>query len=128
MNTAVVWFGAYDAARFNYDRDQVFGAIVTHMGRTTFRADCFASECRSNIYAYVYPNDATFTIHFCKVFFDLPGERVQTIVHELSHFNSLGKTNDYKYGEGPCKQLARDNPTQASHNADNVCYFAAYAT
>jgi len=127
LSLAVKWFGVYDATRYSYDQNTVLGAIVSHMSSKPFHADCFASQCSANTYAYVYPSDSTFTVHLCNLFFTIPGERLQTIIHEMSHFNSLGATKDYAYGQSACQNLARSNPAQASHNADNVCYFASEA-
>jgi len=125
LSLAVKWFGTYDATRYSYDQNTVLGAIVSHMAAKPFHADCFASQCTANTYAYVYPSDSTFTVHLCQLFFSLPNERLQTIIHEMSHFNSLGATRDYAYGQSACQNLARTNPAQAAHNADNVCYFAS---
>lgn len=47
-----------------------------------------------------------------------------TIVHEQSHFRVNGGTEDFVYGQGRAKNLARTNPTQAIMNADNHEYFA----
>jgi len=63
----------------------------------------------------------------CGLFWSRANERVNTIVHEMSHFRNIAGTQDYTYGQSNCLSLARANPTQASHNADNVCYFAGEA-
>jgi hypothetical protein len=42
---------------------------------------------------------------------------VNTLVHEESHFNAVGGTQDYVYGKPRCLALAQSNPIQASHNA-----------
>lgn len=95
------------------------------MQKYPFKSVCHAQECEDNVYAYVYPADPTFTVYLCNMFFELPNERVETIIHELSHFDSLGATDDYAYGRTPCKELALKDPRRACHNADNLCYFAS---
>ena len=70
-------------------------------------------------------------------------EKIQTIVHELSHFISIGSTNDQgthasnllsdfedstivfaAYGEQNCYNLAQSSPDSARSVADNYGYFA----
>jgi len=121
----VTWFGRYSKSNYGYDRDKVFLAIGNHMQRTPFNSVCYPAGCADNVYAYVYPTDRTFTVYLCNLFFTIPNERIETIIHEMSHFVTLGATQDYAYGRTPCKNLAKSNPNQASHNADNVCYFAS---
>lgn len=50
-------------------------------------------------------------------FWSQANERVNTLVHEESHFNAVGGTQDYVYGKPGCLALAQSNPLQASHNA-----------
>jgi len=120
----VTWFGTFNSNLYNYDRNTVFTAIHNHMVKTDFVAYCNPKGCSANTFAYVYPTDTTFTVYLCGAFWSVPKERVATIVHEMSHFKSLGATDDYAYGQANCKNLAKSNPTNAAHNADNVCYFA----
>jgi len=65
-------------------------------------------------------------VYLCGAFWSQPAERVNTIIHEMSHFNAVGNpgTQDYTYGRASCKTLANNNPYQATHNADNVCFFS----
>lgn len=117
---ANTWFGTYSKSNYDYDRDTVFKAIGAHMKSYPFKSVCYPAGCDSNVYAYVYPSDKTFTVYLCNLFFTIPSERVETVIHEMSHFNSLGGTEDYAYGRSQCKSLAKSNPSRASHNADNV--------
>jgi len=119
----VEWFGPYDSTNHNYDIT-VFRNIGNRLNNYDFSGYCNPSGCPNNVYGYVYPTDPTFTVYLCSVFWQLPGERVNTIVHEMSHFRSLGGTNDYAYGKTACRNLARSDPYRASRNADNVCYFS----
>ena len=47
-----------------------------------------------------------------------------TIIHELSHFDVLGNTDDIVYGQSGAKSLAISNPSQAIKNADSHEYFS----
>lgn len=84
--------------------------------------------CDGRTFAYVYPSDSTQTIYVCEFTFNYPdyAEKVQTVIHELSHFNSIGSTTDNAYGEETCYQLAQSDPATARRIADNYGYFAVY--
>jgi len=120
------WFGAYTAANYNYDQG-VFDKVHNRLQNSVFNAYCNPSGCGSDVYAYVYPTDTTYTVYLCGAFWSQANERVNTVVHEMSHFNTLGGTQDYAYGKTSCLNLAKSNPSRASHNADNVCYFSEEA-
>jgi len=123
---AVTWFGTYNANNYNYVTT-VFRNVNSRLNNYEFNGYCNPAGCGSNVYGYVYPTDTTFTVYMCGLFWSRPAERVNTIVHEMSHFSSLGGTNDYAYGKAACMNLARSNPAQASRNADNICYFSESA-
>ena len=46
-----------------------------------------------------------------------------TLIHEMSHFNVVGSTNDWVYGQTGAASLAKSNPAKATDNADNHEYF-----
>jgi len=119
----VEWFGRFDSNNHNYDIS-VFRNVGNRLTNFQFSGYCNPSGCPDNVYAYVYPTDPTYTVYLCAVFWRLPEERVNTIVHEMSHFRSLGGTDDYAYGKANCRSLARSDPYSASRNADNICYFS----
>ncbi len=48
-------------------------------------------------------------------------------VHQASHFNVNGGTDDIAYGTDDCLNLAEDNPDQAVDNASNYEYFSVDA-
>jgi len=123
---ATTWFGACSAADFNFVKTTLAN-VQNRLTSFGINAYCNPSGCKAGVYAYVYPTDATYTVYLCSVFWSQPSERAETIVHEESHFKTLGGTNDYAYGQPACKNLAKTNTFQATHNADNVCYFAASA-
>jgi peptidyl-Lys metalloendopeptidase len=45
------------------------------------------------------------------------------IVHEASHYDAGGGTDDHEYGEVPALDLAKDDPEKARNNADNIEYY-----
>jgi len=97
---------------------------------TTYVCQGNAGPCASgNTFAYVYPTDRTQQIYICDFTVNYPdySEKVQTVIHELSHFNHIGNTNDNAYGESTCINLAQTNFQSALQTADNVGYFGKYA-
>jgi len=120
---STTWFGAYNVNNYNYDKS-CFNNIKNNLNANGINAYCNPAGCGNNVYGYVYPNDPSMTVYLCGAFFSQPSERANTIVHEISHFNSIAGTQDYAYGRVPCRNLASSNPNQASRNADNVCFFS----
>merc|ERR1712072_79992 len=101
------------------------------MGRTVYvckNDQCDECTCDGNTFGYTYPADKLQRVHICRMVFSYPDywERVQTLVHELSHFNSIGSTQDLAYGPTECQRLARVNPFEATDNADSIGYFAKF--
>jgi len=122
-SVAVTWFGTYNQANRNFDIN-VFRNVNSRLNNYEFNGYCNPPGCGANVYGYVYPTDTTYTVYLCGAFWRLPAEQVNTIVHEMSHFRTLGGTNDYAYGKPNCRSLAISDPYSASRNADNVCYFS----
>jgi len=116
------WFGAYAIARW-----QTAQQTITNI-RENDVVD-YACDDMANVFAYVYPADASHTIYVCSVFWNVDkigGFDTQsgTLLHELSHFNNIGSTQDYAYGTTACRNLAVNNPANAVRNADSHEYFA----
>ena len=78
------------------------------------------------IYAYVYREDES-TIYLGDEFTHAPDDgydsKAGTIVHEISHFNSVSGTDDLAYGQIDCLNLAKDDSDSALNNADSFMYF-----
>lgn len=87
--------------------------------------DCSCNE--SGTYAYVYP-DRPYRIYVCGEFWrqQPKGDNSMggTLVHEMSHFNTVGSTEDYTYGVTPTLNLARTSPSRAVANAESYIFFA----
>ncbi len=119
----ITWFGVYDSLRYS-TVDTHFGKISTAMDTAAVTFDC---GCKKNYYAYVYPTKP-YVIYLCRVFWNAPlaGTDSQggTLIHEMSHFNTVASTQDYVYGQAGAKNLAITDPGKAIGNADNHEYFA----
>lgn len=97
----------------------------------------YVSANDTNESAHVHPNDPNHNIYMNSMFFyaNLKGmeNRAGTLVHEISHFDAAGQTEDYArpgtvdrvYGAENSQALAREDPDGAMRNADN---FANYTT
>jgi len=96
----------------------------------SFNIHCSPPSCgSSSVYAYVMVYDSSFTVHLCGAFWSAPStpafdSKPGTIIHELSHFQVIGQTQDHTYGSGSAEDLARTSPAKAIYNADNVEYFS----
>lgn len=132
------WFGRWDSVRAKFVRNTI-SALKNHIrtNKITFVCEARGSgSCDGGTYAFVYPNDSN-TIYLCPPYFDLPvlsdatflevfnsGTRAGTIIHEMSHYDTVGGTNDNCYNRDVCSDLARSSPNRAVHNADSFQYFA----
>jgi len=115
------WFGAYTQARWTHVRD-----VIERIHRNTVAV--YRCDSEQGVYAYVYPTDTAHNIYCCSAFWTAPvsggyDTRAGTLIHELSHFNNIGSTQDYAYGTGAARNLASTNPDRARANADNYEYF-----
>ena len=125
----VQWFGTFDATRWATVRSH-FSAMGTLLTSGAIGADCSGTGCGgSDTFAYVYPTDtATHTVHLCTQFWlaDPTGtdSKAGTLVHELSHFDDIGATTDWVYGQSSAASLAVSNADRAVENADNHEYMA----
>lgn len=78
-------------------------------------------------YACVYADDKNHTIYLGEAYESAPlkGEnsKAGTLIHEVSHFDDVGGTEDHAYGVDDAKTLAEKNSTKALNNADNYEYY-----
>ena len=116
------WFG-----EFSVRRSLTVSGILARMAdaydqeRMTFDCQCVLTN-RNSLFGFIR-RDQPFRVNICPLFFSLEEERVITIVHELTHFNEVGPTDDFAYGPGPSRQLAATNPEAAVINAESYGYF-----
>lgn len=120
------WFGAYDLTRWQTVTTH-YTNMATALDTQTIGIDCAGSSCTQDTFAYVYPT-APYTIYVCGAFWGAPAtgtdSKAGTLIHELSHFNVIGSTDDYVYGQNAASALATSNAARATDNADNHEYFA----
>jgi len=125
----VKWFGAYDVTRSNTVQN-TYKAARDRLQSVGYSVDCAGSSCSANTYAYVFPSDSTHTIYVCGVFWKVAtatctiDSQPGTLVHEMTHFADVGKTQDHAYGTTACQNLATTSPAKAVNNADNYEYYA----
>lgn len=117
------WFGARSATRWATAKSH-FTKIRSALINQTIRFDC---SCTTDDYAYVYSNQP-YKIYLCQTYWSAPtsgtDSKAGTIIHEMSHFDVLGGTEDYAYGQVDAKALAVRYPNRAVNNADSHEYFA----
>lgn len=119
------WMGAHDATRYALVGSH-FDAIANYIDtRSPLTFNC---SCNDDYYAYVYPNDPSLTIYLCNAFWQAPltgtDSRAGTLIHEASHFDVHGGTDDHAYGQSAAQQLAINSPALAVMNADSHEYLA----
>lgn len=128
-STFVTWFGRYaGSSRWSLVQGN-FNRILTKLNSNNFIVNCAGPQCSSDTFAYVYPSDSSFTIYVCGAFWNAPNavtydSKPGTLIHEMSHFSVIGKTQDHTYGTAGAKDLASRNPDNACGNADNHEYFS----
>jgi len=114
------WFGARSITR--EARVKTVLGKLNSLSKLTY--NCGGPSCTSSTYGYVYPTDtAAKNVYLCGAFWPVVVEQVRTLVHEATHFNDIGGTQDYAYGMTPCQNLAKSTPDKAVYNADNNCYY-----
>jgi len=114
------WFGARSSTR--EARVKTVLGKLNSLTRLTY--NCGGPVCTNSMYGYVYPTDTTGkNVYLCGAFWPVVVEQVRTLVHEATHFNDIGGTQDYAYGMANCQNLAKSTPDKAVYNADNHCYF-----
>jgi len=124
----VRWFGSDRSLR-----STVLGVFTNVNARlnSNLVIDCAAPSCQSTWYAFVYATDSTYTVHLCGAYWNAAdgaqeGSKPGTIIHELTHFKSVGGTGDSGYGAAYCERLAKSSPSMAARNADNYAMFVEY--
>lgn len=117
------WFGTSSSAAWDAVKNN-FLAVKDALDTKSVTLNC---GCKKPYFAYVYA-DEPYKIHLCKEFWTSPmtgtDSKGGTIVHEMSHFDVVARTDDYVYGQRAAAALAISDPEDARNNADNYEYFA----
>eukprot|EP00656_Telonema_subtile_P055026 TRINITY_DN8392_c0_g2_i1.p1 TRINITY_DN8392_c0_g2~~TRINITY_DN8392_c0_g2_i1.p1 ORF type:complete len:401 (-),score=57.39 TRINITY_DN8392_c0_g2_i1:303-1505(-) len=96
-NTVNDWFGSVSESVYAAEITSGFSTMLTKAAAGTTYV-CQSSSCTNgcicgsgNVFAYVYPTSATPIIYMCSFTFtyEPASERVQTVVHEYSHFDNV---------------------------------------
>jgi peptidyl-Lys metalloendopeptidase len=120
------WFGAHTAQRYATAREH-FNKIENAFSTRPIVIGCSGDHCTSSTFAYVFPTQP-YKIYVCQAFWnaaiDGTDSRTGTLIHEMSHFDVVGGTDDVVYGQSAAKALAASNPDAAISNADNHEYFS----
>jgi peptidyl-Lys metalloendopeptidase len=132
------WFGAYSPAAAEEVRANL-KAIAAAFRRGSVVMQCQTRQddgCTAGEYAWVYPFEP-YRIYLCPSFFTLPdlatlrpdsyegetGTREGTLVHEISHFNTVARTDDHCYTRSECSAMAQRDAIRARANADSYQYY-----
>lgn len=119
------WFGdSSEATRQKMlDRTDKEIAHIDTLDDSSFER---ASGRSRNAYAYVYPTDDS-KMYIGKAFWKAPAtgpdSKAGTMIHEMSHYNTIGGTDDHVYGRKDAQDLAQALPDSAQDNADSFEYF-----
>ncbi|WP_207515223.1 PAAR domain-containing protein [Longitalea luteola] len=125
------WFGSDDQGAVKKILDRIRKALNVSK---TLKIDNFSviinEKDRMGQYANSYPNDPEYRILLGDRFWeeDIPNKKTKSsvIIHELSHFNEVGATEDVIYGHERCLILANDHPHLAMQNAESFeCFIIA---
>jgi peptidyl-Lys metalloendopeptidase len=114
------WFGEYAPERFERVLN-TYRNLIEVLNTETVQLSC---DCdRAGWYAFVYPS-REYNIYLCPAFWRAPllgrDSQAGTLIHELTHFPSIGGTADHAYST----EAANLAPALAVDNADNYEYFA----
>lgn len=117
------WFGTTDAAtraRMKARIERMLKLLDTY-GEGTFKG----SDNWDN-FAHVNPFNSS-TVYLGNDFGTAPPTGVNsqagTLGHEMSHFYTVGATQDWGYGPAKAQNLASNSPWRAQNNADNFEYW-----
>lgn len=126
-NRFTSYFGAVNNVRWSTVKAKV-NALNNAFLTSPLLFNCSRLNCSAGVFSYVYPTQHDpYEVFLCDAFFSAPTSGTDssagTLVHEISHFNSLASTSDYVFGKSGAQALAISNPGQAIQNADNYEYF-----
>lgn len=132
------WFGAFSNKHAEDVRSR-FKMIHRALERQEMHFICGAERDTDCIdtYAFVYTSEH-YVVTLCPNFFDMPrmaggsptdpvyenGTMEGTIIHEVSHFDVVARTEDHCYSRTDCGRLGQRSPQEAIENADTYQYFA----
>lgn len=124
----VKWFGEFTPERkaVIVERMERQIAFFKELNLRMFDKISYEIHYRSR-FAQVYPTDEKYTVYLGYLFWDERYLKRYTkptvLLHEVSHFSSLGGTKDFDYDGDDCERLAKTDPGNALYNADSYAFF-----
>ena len=123
------WFGRYSQNNYK-EVHNIFEKLYNALIELDFSFDCttcYEYDEVDDYYAYVSQADQH-VIYLCGKFWSADpmgiNSQAGTIIHEMTHFDSIGETYDHVYGQDNCKLFADVLPNLAIRNSDSYEYFA----
>ncbi|KXN83045.1 Peptidyl-Lys metalloendopeptidase [Leucoagaricus sp. SymC.cos] len=118
------WFGEYTPARHDYVLSTFFKLATKNNFYDSFWYDCTGSTACSKARAWVWPSDWGH-IYLCPQSRIFGGNVTSgTLIHEASHFNANGASQDYSLYVTDTMNLAKTSPDKAIRNANAYDFFA----
>jgi peptidyl-Lys metalloendopeptidase len=125
VTKATTWLGIRNSG----DAQQVKNLLVRALGlggSPSFLCDKVTYKTLGDVYGHALATDP-FIIKLGAFFWTAPDtgfdSKPGTIVHEMTHFSSVGATADSAGDPTAAKNLARSDPAGARRNANNYEYF-----
>jgi hypothetical protein len=122
------WFGLDDETAIGVILNRMRMALVVGRRITSNNFEEIINEkAKRETCAIVYSQDDLFKVKVGSQFWEIDAEGKESkagiIIHELSHHENVGATEDVLYGEEDCLYLASVDPKGALKNADSFQYF-----
>ena len=121
------WFGCFNEERKLVIVERIKRQIVFFEGLGLNRFSRIIHEADYRVlFAQAYRTDNSYTVYLGTSFWNTKSLKAYTretvLIHEISHFKSVGGTIDYGYVE-ECEELVNDDPRKALYNADSYALF-----
>ncbi|AEW03381.1 hypothetical protein A4D02_05005 [Niastella koreensis] len=122
------WFGQDDDTAKGIIKERISEILKVCSKLTVERFSIINSKKeKDELYACSHLNDCDCKIYLGNKFWEKEGfyekAKAGVIIHELSHFCEIGKTEDVIYGSERCLNLAKSYPSFALINAESFEYF-----
>jgi peptidyl-Lys metalloendopeptidase len=122
---ATIWLGVRNSGEAEQVKN-VLNRALALAGNPSFLCDNVTYKNLGDVYAHVLPTDP-FIIKLGAFFWAAPDtdfdSKPGTIIHEMTHFSSVGATADLAGDTTSSKSLALSDPAGARRNANNYEYF-----
>jgi peptidyl-Lys metalloendopeptidase len=122
---ATTWLGVHNSGEAQQVKNVLSRALAL-AANPSFICDNVTYKNLGDVYAHVLPSDP-FIIKLGAFFWPAPDtgfdSKPGTIIHEMTHFSSVGATADLASDTNSSKDLAHSDPAGARRNANNYEYF-----